>query len=205
MDKIDIKKELSYLYNPTGKTISVVDVPALNYLMIDGQGNPNSASEYVEAVEALYAVAYTLKFKVKKGQVAVDYAVMPLEGLWWMDDMSQFSVERKDEWLWTMMILQPTYVTDSLFAEALADVQKKKGVSAALSKIRLETYHEGWAAQIMYLGPYVEEGPTIAKIHQFIQENGYSLTGKHHEIYLGDPRKSQPEKLRTVIRQPFKK
>ncbi len=205
MDKIDIKKELNHLYNPTSKAVSVVDVPALNYLMIDGQGNPNTASEYVEAVEALYAVAYTLKFKVKKGELAVDYAVMPLEGLWWTDDMSQFSVERKDEWQWTMMILQPVYVTHSLFTEALADVQKKKGASAALSKIRFEAYHEGWAAQIMYVGPYVEEGPTIAKIHAVIKESGYSLQGKHHEIYIGDPRKSKPEKLRTVIRQPLKK
>ncbi|MGC1378849.1 MAG: GyrI-like domain-containing protein [Anaerolineales bacterium] len=203
MEKVDLKKELKSLYNPSAKTVSMVDVPAFNFLMIDGHGNPNTAPEYAQALEALYALAYTLKFKIKKGATGVDYAVMPLEGLWWVEDMDLFSVASKDDWLWTMMIAQPRYVTAELFAEALGEVEKKKG-PVALSKARFEAYHEGPSAQIMYFGPYADEGPTIAKIHAFIRESGCQLQGKHHEIYLGDPRKSAPEKLRTVIRQPFK-
>ena len=203
MEKVDLKKELKSLYNPSAKTVSVVDVPAFNFLMIDGHGNPNTAPEYAQALEALYALAYTLKFKIKKGATGVDYAVMPLEGLWWVEDMNLFSAAHKDDWLWTMMILQPRYVTPELFAEALVEVEKKKG-PVALPKARFEAYREGPSAQIMYFGPYADEGPTIAKIHAFIQESGHQLQGKHHEIYLGDPRKSAPEKLRTVIRQPYK-
>ena len=204
MDKVDLKKELKSLYGPSAKTVSALDIPPLNFLMIDGRGDPNTAPEYAQAVEALYALAYTLKFKIKKGAAQVDYAVMPLEGLWWVDDMSQFSAKRKDEWQWTMMILQPEYVTTGLFAETLSEVEKKKGLSA-LQKIRFESYHEGPSAQIMHIGPYAEEEPTIAKIHAFIRDCGYRLQGKHHEIYLNDPRKSAPGKLHTVIRQPFAK
>lgn len=204
MAKIDLKKELKHLYNPSAKAVSVVDVPPLNFLMIDGSGNPNTAPEYPEAVEALYAVAYALKFKIKKGKTGVDYAVMPLEGLWWVDDMSQFSVKNKEVWKWTMMIVQPAYVTAKLFTETLGEVEKKKGL-LALSKVRFEPYREGLAAQIMHIGPYIEEEPAIAKIHTFISQSGHELRGKHHEIYLKDPRKSAPDKLQTVIRQPFKK
>jgi len=204
MPKADLKKELKHLYNPSARVVSVADVPRLNFVIIDGSGNPNTSPEYAVAVEALYAVAYALKFKVKKGKSGVDYAVMPLEGLWWADDMSQFSVKNKEVWKWTMMIVQPEYVTAKLFAESLGEVEKKKSLPA-LSKIRFEPYHEGQTAQIMHIGPYSEEEPTIAKLHTFIRQNGYKLSGKHHEIYLKDPRKSAPSKLQTVIRQPFKK
>jgi len=201
---MDPKKELKHLYQPSAKVISIVNVPPMNFLSIDGSGNPNTAPEYTSAVEAIYAMAYALKFKVKKGKLEVDYAVMPLEGLWWADDMSKFTVTNKDIWKWTMMIMQPEYVTAQLVAETLGEVAKKKDLSA-LSKIRFEPFHEGHAVQIMHIGPYSAEEPTVTKLHSFIRESGYELSGLHHEIYLGDPRKSAPGKLQTVIRQPFKK
>ena len=200
-DKIDLKKTLKHLYNPTDKVVTVVDVPPMNYLLIDGRGDPNTTEEYAAAVSALFGVAYGLKFHLKR-TAGVDYVVMPLEGLWWAEDMSQFSVERKSDWLWTMMILQPEVVTGEMFAQVLAELTKKKKL-AELAGVRLESYHEGPSVQIMHHGPYSAEGPTVAKLHAFIAENGYALRGKHHEVYLSDPRKSAPEKMRTVIRQPY--
>ncbi len=204
MTKIDLRKELKHLYNPSAKQVSLVDVPPLRFLMLDGRGDPNTAPEYAQAVQALYSLAYGLKFKVKKGPVGVDFAVMPLEGLWWVEDMSQFSLQDKQAWLWTMMILQPDFVTPELFAETRAEVEKKKGLPA-LSGVRLESYHEGPAAQVMHIGPYADEEPTIARLHAFIHEQGYRLRGKHHEIYLQDPSRTAPDKLQTVIRQPIDK
>ncbi len=204
MTKIDYKKELKHLYNPSAKEVMIVDVPEMNFLMIDGTGNPNSAPEYQQAIEALYSIAYTLKFMLKKGEIALDYGVMPLEGLWWTSDMAQFSVNNKEIWEWTAMIMEPEEVTEALFSQALEEVGKKKNLSV-LSKVGLERYHEGLSAQIMHIGPYAAEGPTIAKLHRFFEENGYSLRGKHHEIYLSDPRKSAPEKMRTIIRQPIER
>jgi hypothetical protein len=204
MTKVDLKKDLKHLYRPSAKAVAVVDVPRMNFLMIDGQGNPNTSGLYAAAVEALYAVAYALKFAVKKGASGLDFAVMPLEGLWWADDMRQLSVENKDAWLWTMMIMQPEFVTVELFAGSLREVEKKKGLPA-LSKLRFEPYDEGQAVQIMHLGAYADEGPTVARLHAFVREQGWRLSGKHHEIYLKDPRKSAPGKLETVVRQPFEK
>ena len=201
MNKIDLKKTWKHLYSPSAQVVAKVDVPPMNYLLIDGRGDPNTAAEYAAAVEALFSLAYALKFHLKRA-LEVDYVVMPLEGLWWAEDMHQFSVERKSDWLWTMMILQPEEVTAAMFAQVLAEVIKKKQLDA-LAGVRLEHYHEGPSAQIMHLGPYSTEGPTVAKLHGFIADNGYTLGGKHHEIYLSDPRKSAPEKMRTVIRQPF--
>ncbi len=204
MTKVDYKKELKHLYKPSAKEVVTVGVLAMNFLMIDGQGNPNTSLRYAEAVEALYAVAYALKFKVKK-TAGVDYVVMPLEGLWWADDMRTFTSARdKDAWHWTMLIMQPEEVTEKLFDETKAEVEKKKN-PVALAKLRFESYHEGLAAQIMHLGSYDDEGPTIAKLHDFVEQQGYTLRGKHHEIYLGDPRRAAPENLRTVLRQPVEK
>jgi hypothetical protein len=203
MQKIDLRKEWKHLYKPSPKKVEIVDVPQMNFLMIDGRGDPNTSQEFQEAVEALFGVSYTAKFMVKKGEITVDYSVMPLEGLWWMDDMAEFSIERKHEWKWTAMIMQPEYVSADLLQTAMAQVEKKKN-PAALSKLRFESYHEGEAAQILHIGPFAEEGPTIAKIHQFIEDNGYALSGKHHEIYLSDFRRAAPEKLKTIIRQPLK-
>lgn len=204
MPKLDLKKTLKHLYKPSAKAPSVVDVPPLRYLMLDGQGDPNTAPAYAAAVEALYTLAYGLKFRVKHADPAADYVVMPLEGLWWADDMTRFSANDKSNWRWTMLILQPDAVTPSLFAEVAADASRKKPDLSALGQVRLETYPEGPAAQILYTGAYADEGPTIAALHAFIAGQGHSLTGKHHEIYLSDPRKLPPSKLQTVIRQPFK-
>ena len=203
MQKIDLKKQLKHLYNPSLKQKTAVDVPKMNFLMIDGQGDPNTSEAYQNAVEALFAVSYAIKLMIKKSEIAADYTVMPLEGLWWVDDMTQFSLVDKDAWKWTSMIMQPEYMTEELFKEARIQIEKKKGL-AALSEIRFEAFHEGQAAQIMYIGPYAEEeAPTIEKIHNFIKEQGNNLRGRHHEIYLSDPRRTAPEKLKTIIRQPF--
>ena len=203
MKKIDLKKDLKYLYQPSKAEVEFVRVPKFNYLMIDVEGDPNTSQSFQDAAQALYTVAYTLKFMIKK-EKSVDYPVMALEGLWWMDDMSQFSMADKAAWKWTLMILQPAVVTKTLFTKALKQAKEKKGF-AALAKIRLEPYMEGLSVQITYIGPYSEEGPTIQMLHANARERGCELRGKHHEIYLGDPRKSKPEKLKTVIRQPIQK
>jgi hypothetical protein len=200
--KVDLKKELKHLYGPSAKEVSTVDVPPMSFLMIDGQGDPNTSKEYAEALEALYAVSYAIKFKVKRSE-GIDYGVMPLEGLWWADDMREFSVEDKGAWKWTAMIMQPEdYVTVELFEEAKGEVEKKKDLPA-LPRMRSEAFREGLSAQIMHLGPFSEEGPTIERIHSSIEELGGEPRGKHHEIYLSDFRRTKPERLRTVIRQPF--
>jgi hypothetical protein len=201
LDKVDLKKELKNLYNPSSKEVTVVDVPAMNFLLVNGEGAPASP-KYIEAIEALFSVSYTLKFIVKKAK-GIDYAVMPLEGLWWADDMTKFSADKKDEWKWTAMIMQPKYVTADDINLAVEQVKKKKNLSTLL-KVRFESFKEGSAAQIMYVGPFSAEGPTIAKIHAQIQNSGHALSGKHHEIYLNNPAKTAPEKLKTIIRQPMK-
>jgi hypothetical protein len=199
--KIDFKKELKHLYQPSAKEVVQVDVPTMNYLMVDGEGDPNTSKAFSDAVEALFAVSYTAKFKVKKGSLAIDYGVMPLEGLWWADDMSKFSIEDKSNWKWTLMIMQPDFVTKEMIDTAISEVRKKKN-PAAISKIRFETLSEGKCAQILHVGPFAEEGPTIEKVHKFIDSRGKRI-GKHHEIYLSDIRKADPEKWKTVIRQPM--
>ena len=202
MEKIDFKRELKHLYNPSPKEVVVVNVPEMNFLMVDGTGNPNTAPAYQEALEALYAVSYALKFMIKK-EGEVDYGVLPLEGLWWADDMAQFNVENMDIWKWTSMIMQPKYVTRDLFNGAIEQVKKKN--PPALPKLRFESFREGPAVQILHLGPFSAEGPTVDRLHLYIRENGYELNGKHHEIYLTDARRTAPEKMKTVIRQPIKK
>ena len=200
--KIDLKREWKELYAP-GREPVIVDVPELAFLMIDGRGDPNTAPEYRAAIEALYSVAYTIKFAIKRGPAALDYVVMPLEGLWWTPDMSRFSVEDKSAWSWTAMMAQPDHVTEAIVGEAVAQAARKKPLPEA-PKLRLERFAEGLAAQVMYLGPYAAEGPTIERLHAFIAEQGYERAGKHHEIYLGDPRRTEPAKLKTVIRQPMR-
>ncbi len=203
MEKVDYKTELKHLYKPSGKDVSEIDVPRMNFLMADGEGDPNNSQAFQDAIEALFSLSYALKFMVKKGEAAVDFGVMPLEGLWWMDDMSAFDLQSKAQWKWTLMIMQPELITGLLFEDALAQVKKKKNL-AALPNVRFEAYKEGKAAQIMHIGPFAEEGPTVEKIHNFIQEKSFSPSGKHHEIYLSDFRKTAPEKLKTIIRQPYK-
>lgn len=201
MDKIDFKKERSHLYNPPSRDFSLVDVPEMQFLMLDGHGDPNTEPAYQEAVESLYGVAYKLKFMSKK-QLEKDYVVPPLEGLWWADDMETFISRDKSAWDWTMMIMQPEWITPEMFAQAVAEVQKSKALPA-LSKMRLERYAEGLSVQILHIGSYDAEAPTLERLHrEFIPQNGYVEAGKHHEIYLSDPRKVAPEKLKAVLRQP---
>lgn len=202
MGKVDFKKELKHLYRPAKAEFSVVDVPTMQFLMVDGHGDPNVAQAYAEAVEALYAVAYKIKFASKKS-LDRDYVVPPLEGLWWAQEMAAFTTALdKGRWDWTMMIMQPDWITPVMVEEARALVRKQKEL-AALSRVRLETYAEGLSVQIMHIGPYDEEGPTLQRLHhEFMPANGYTFNGKHHEIYLSDPRRVAPEKLKTVLRQP---
>jgi hypothetical protein len=202
MKKIDFKKELKEFYGPKAGKVVEVQLPAMNFLMVDGQGDPNTGDQFGPAVEALYALSYALKFMIKKGQQQLDYGVMPLEGLWWADDMSKFSVDDKSSWKWTAMIMQPDPVTNELVADATEQVRKKKN-PAALSLVRFERFTEGRAFQTLHIGPFENEGPAIEAVHRQIDENGGLLSGKHHEIYLSDIRKAAPEKWRTVIRQPF--
>ncbi|MBE0447380.1 MAG: GyrI-like domain-containing protein [Actinobacteria bacterium] len=201
MEKIDYKKKLKELYNPSAKKVTAVNVPKMNFLMVDGQGDPGKAKEFQEAIEALFSVSYNLKFKIKKSK-AIDYGVMPLEGLWWSEDMEDFIKGARDKWKWTLMIMQPEFITQELVKEAISEVEKKKNLPA-LSKMRFESYEEGLSAQIMHIGPFSEEGPNIQRIHKYIEEQGKKLRGEHHEIYLSDFRKVAPEKMKTVLRQPM--
>jgi hypothetical protein len=204
MSKVDFKKEYKVLFSPPREFV-LLEVPEMQFLMVDGHGDPNVAQEYQEAVEALYAVAYKIKFASKK-QPGRDYVVPPLEGLWWAEDMGAFTTARdKSKWDWTMMIMTPEWISQEMYADAVEQVRQGKH-PAALEKVRLERYNEGLSVQIMHIGSYDDEGPTLMKMHnEFLPENGYVENGKHHEIYLGDPRKLAPEKLKTVLRQPVRK
>jgi hypothetical protein len=203
MSKLDLKKQWKHLYEPTAKQFTVVDVPQFAFLMVDGVGDPNTSPAYRAAIEALYAMAYTLKF-TSKFKLDIDYPVMALESLWWVPDMAIFLTLSKDQWHWTALIMQPPHITAEMVEQARQDVARKRN-PPALPMFRLETFHEGLSAQIMYIGPYADEGPTIARLHEFIAAQGYAPHGKHHEIYLGDPRRTTPERLKTVIRQPLRR
>ena len=201
LKKIDLRRDLKFLYQPSTKEVEFIKVPKFNYLMIDGEGDPNNSKLFQEATQALYTLAYTLKFMIKK-EKKVEYPVMALEGLWWVEGMKGFDMENRSAWMWTLMILQPGVVTKALMKKAVKQAMEKKALTA-LASIRLEPYVEGLSVQIMHIGPYAEEGPTIQKLHAAARERGCELRGKHHEIYFGDPRKTKPEKMRTVIRQPI--
>jgi hypothetical protein len=204
MEKVDYKKELKQFYTGrVGKPVAV-QVPEMNFIMLDGRGDPNTSQEYIDAVQTLYHVAYAIKFtsKIKYGN---DFGVMPLEGLWWTEKMSDFSMSDKSNWLWTAMIMQPEVVTKDIYQQAVQQV-REKNYTKPLDKLRFAPYDEGRAAQVMYVGPYSDEGPTIQQLHEFIIEQGGVLdinNKHHHEIYLGDPRRTAPAKLKTIIRQPF--
>ncbi len=204
MEKRDFKKELATLYKASDKKCSIVTVPKLNYLMCDGYGDPNNSQLFQDAVSALYTLSYTIKFMFKKGAQQIDYGVMPLEGLWWADDMANFAQDNKANWKWTMMIMQPGFVTAEIVAQAKEMAGKKKALPL-LDSVRLESMEEGLCAQLMHIGPYNTEGPNIMRLHNFIKENGCQLHGKHREIYLTDMRRTAPEKLKTIIRQPMAK
>jgi hypothetical protein len=201
MAKLDLKREHKDLYAASANDVAVVEVPPLSYLMVNGSGDPNSNADYVAAIEALFSLSYALKFAIKKGPVGLDYVVMPLEGQWWVEDLKDFSYTERSGWRWTAMILQPSAVTADLVAEQSAAVAKKKN-PAALPLVRFAELVEGPSAQILHLGPFSEEPPTIERLHAEIAARGLRPVGKHHEIYLSDVSRTAPEKLRTILRQP---
>ena len=202
MGKIDLKKEFKAFYNPTAKEVTLIDIPKMNFIMIDGQGAPESP-QFAQSIEALYPIAYGIKFDKKKTD-GTDYGVMPLEGLFWADDMAVFMPETADrsKWQWTLMIMQPDFITAADFNKVKEDAGKKKD-NTFIKKVRFESYTEGKSVQIMHIGPYAAEGSNIQKLHHKIKEIGGKLTGRHHEIYLSDPHRAAPDKMKTVVRQPY--
>ena len=200
MVKLDLRKQFKDLYSPPAGAFTLIDVPDMNFLMVDGYGDPNAiGSDFAEAMQLLYPVAYTIKFGLKKSR-GIEFPVMPPEGLWWTGEDGSLDTRRKDRWYWTLMLMQPEVVSAEDVAVALGTVRKKKD-PPGLGRVRFERYAEGRAAQILYIGPYADEGPVIARMHEFIRAQGLRPSGKHHEIYVGDPRRSAPSKLKTVIRQ----
>ncbi len=213
MKTLDLKKELKYLYAPSAKKVEIVQVPRLQFSMIDGtieKGyEPGNSPSFQEATQALYGISYTLKFMLKKRKTnPIDYPVMALEGLWWVED-GVFDITIKDNWFYTLMILQPDVITKGIFEEGLAEVRRKRGDNPALSRLRLANFEEGSCVQVMHIGPYATEPATVERMRAFAQENGYrdlvGSGGKHHEIYLGDPHKADPAKLKTVLRHPVER
>lgn len=207
METLDLRKQLKHLYAPSAKQAEIIEVPELQFAVIDGHIEPGSepglSPAFGQALEALYGISYTLKFNSKQGvggaTAKIDYPVMPLEALWWIEE-GEFSLEQKDNWLWSAMIMQPDHITAEMFVQGVAQLRKKRGDSPALALLRLERFHEGLAVQMMHIGPYSEEPATVAKMDALIAAKGYIKHGKHHEIYLGDPRRAAPEKLKTVLR-----
>jgi len=213
MKILDLKKQFKYLYQPSAKKIETVRVPNLQFAMIDGaieKGQaPGTSPLFAESTQALYGLSYTLKFMLKKRKTnAIDYPVMALEGLWWVED-GFFDITVKDNWFYSLMIMQPEVITKELFEEAREQVRKKKGDSPLLSKVKLEYFEEGLCVQTMHIGPYATEPATIDRMKEFMKENGLQdnvgPNGKHHEIYMSDPRKAAPEKMKTVLRHPVVK
>ena len=213
MKTLDLKKQFKHLYAPSAKKVKLVQVPKLQFAMIDGaieKGyEPGTSPTFQEAMMALYGLSYTLKFTSKlRKKDPIDYPVMALEGLWWVKD-GHFDIKIKDNWHYTVMMLQPEHVTQEMFDMAREQVRKKRGESSDLSKARLAHFEEGLCVQVMHIGPYATEPATIDRMKEFVGQNGYrdcvGLGGKHHEIYLGDPRKADPAKLKTVLRHPIEK
>lgn len=201
MDKINLVKVEPHLYAPPRDRFVEVDVPPLSFLMIDGAGSPDGP-EYAAAVEALYSLSYPVKF-ASKSELGRDYVVCPLEGLWWSERLGSFIDRSKDEWMWTMMIRQPDWIT-AAFVDALRPRATAK--APAVERVRFETFAEGLSVQTLHIGGHADEGPTLARLHsEYIPANNLAETGHHHEIYLSDPRRSAPEKLRTILRQPVKR
>ena len=213
MEKLDLKKDLKYLYAPPVKKIEMVDVPAMNFIMLDGaiepDQSPGTSPLFAENMQALYAAAYTLKFSFKlRKENPLDYPVMALEGLWWVED-GTFDLQKPGNWKYTVMIMQPDQVTPEHFSDALAQMRQKKGDQPAFARLSLERFREGLSVQAMHIGPYASEPETVLKIQAFMEANGcqdqVGLGGKHHEIYLGDPRRADPSKLKTVLRHPVRR
>jgi hypothetical protein len=205
MEKIDYKKRYKHLYNPSAKKPDIVDVPEFQFLMIDGAiekgKEPGNSPAFNNAIEAMYATAYNLKFMSKKNETnPIDYTVPPLEGLWWVED-GKFDISIKDNWHWRLIMMQPEFITKAMYTEAIKKVKLKKH-NALLDNIRFKKFHEGKCVQMMHIGPYSTEPETVKKMKEFAEQNGYKFRNEHHEIYIGDPRKAKPEKLKTILRHP---
>jgi len=208
MKKLDLRKKYKDLYIPSAKKVSMMEVPDFQFVMVDGQmekgRSPGTSPAFQEAIQALYGAAFTLKFASKlRKKNAIDYPVMALEALWWVEEGS-FDITKPGNWRWRAMIMQPDHITRAMFADALDQLRRKRP-SASLEMLRLERFREGLCIQTMHIGPYATEPVSLDRMHVFAAENGYSLCGKHHEIYLGDPRRAAPEKLKTVLRIPVTK
>lgn len=202
-EKYDVKRAYRELYAPSARGFTLVDVPPMRYLAVDGHGDPNTAAEYAEAVEALFSVAYAVKFRSRK-ELGRDFVVAPLEGLWRADDPAAFVARDKSAWDWTLLIAQPDWIDEALVAEAVA-AARAKGDRPALALVRLRELHEGPSAQILHIGSYDDETPTLARLHdEWMPQHGLTFAGDHHEIYLSDARRTAPEKLRTILRQPVR-
>lgn len=202
-EKYDVKRAYREFYAPSAREFTLVDVPPMRYLAVDGHGDPNTAAEYAEAVEALFSVAYAAKFRSRK-ELGRDFVVAPLEGLWRADDPAAFVARDKSSWDWTLLIAQPDWIDEALVAEAVA-AARAKGDRPALSLVHLRELHEGPSAQILHIGSYDDETPTLARLHdEWMPQHGLTFAGDHHEIYLSDARRTEPEKLRTVLRQPVR-
>jgi hypothetical protein len=197
---IDLRRELPHCYS-AGRTPAVVEVPEIAFLAVDGHGDPDTSASYAEAVRALYATAYAVRFALKREPHPIDAPVMPLEGLWWAPDMSVFTAGDRSAWHWTMLIALPAVVDDAVVEAGRGTAVGKVGPEAA-ARVRRTTFAEGAAAQVLHVGPYRAEGPAIAALHEFVAARGHALAGRHHEIYLSDPRRAAPERLRTILRQP---
>jgi hypothetical protein len=203
MTRYDVKRELKQCYAPTNTDWALVDVPAQRFIAVDGRGDPNTSADYARAVEALYAVAYTIKF-TSKNALGRDFVVGPLEGLWWSDRPEVFTTRAKDAWQWRMLISQPGWVTDDLIDECKHAALAKKKL-ATIADVRRETLEEGTSAQLLHVGPYDDEGPALARLHdEYLAANDLRMSGHHHEIYLGDHRRTEPARLKTVLRQPVR-
>lgn len=202
MDKLDFKVLMKSYWRPPADRFEIVEVPRLRFLMVDGRGDPNMAEAYATALNWLFTLSYTLKFQSKAA--GRDYGVAPLEGLWWAEDVSRFAELDRSAWLWTVMIMQPDWVDEALLAGAMLKARTKLGEPP--ESLRLKDFEEGLSVQTLHVGPYSAEGPTIAKLHEeFLPANGLIENGHHHEIYLSDPQRTAPEKLRTIIRQPVRR
>lgn len=203
MPKVDFRKSLKGLYSGSTKDFVLVDVPETRYLMIDGEGDPNTARSYKDAIETLYPVAYAIKFASKLG-LGRDYVVPPLEALWWAAEMEDFIERRKDRWLWTVMLMLPGWIEPEFATDCIEPVRQKKR-PPALAKLRIEALHEGPSVQILHVGAYDDEGPVLARMHHdFMPSKNLTFNGRHHEIYLSDARKTPPDKLKTILRQPVR-
>ncbi|WP_461612400.1 GyrI-like domain-containing protein [Clostridium sp. Marseille-QA1073] len=202
INKFDYKKVFKEFYSQPAKKVSILKMPKLKYLMINGHGNPNTSKEYKDAVETLFSLAYTIKFMIKNSDLKIDYGVMPLESVWWTDNINDFLIDNKDIWKWCSMIMQPDIVPEDYIEKALYEVERKKKLSS-ISKVEYKDHDEGLVAKIMHVGPYTNEDPTVEKLHNYIKECGYELRGLHHEIYLNDPKRCLPNNIKTIIRQPI--